>query len=408
MTAFPSRQGKPICRRDEADPQDPGNRLSMIGYTWSASDGVEALGSLRVQPRQLFGARTVMIAEARMATGAARAAQGIRRADSLDCSPPSAIVPDRIDGLELQNPVCRRTTFDQAFAQVTGGHASAACARVDKEKWWGSPTRGDPGQRPGIDTTPPVYRTTSASGSRMEFSLLGCSVKRFGERSGRGEILRGLGGYTGSVMWNTRVVDSTSQLALHWKRIRQPELILTAGGTGYRSAHREIVGSGRSLNSIPGTRRPKPSSGHPAAGDRDAPQRCRCQLVGTATRSATNVALGAGSVAGLWTGSDGLTPARLLYRRQRCSRSGGLEGADSRADRRWSGVRCAWWRVSPGPILAGCLDARRVLAPARCVRGRELAQDAVAASDRARNPGRRRRGCCELISNVAPRLQMHE
>jgi OmpR family response regulator RpaB len=69
----------------------------------------------------------------------------------------------------------------------------------------------------------------------MEFSLLELLVSRSGEPFSRGEILKDVWGYTPERHVDTRVVD------VHISRLRSkleqdptnPELILTARGTGY-------------------------------------------------------------------------------------------------------------------------------------------------------------------------------
>ena len=69
----------------------------------------------------------------------------------------------------------------------------------------------------------------------MEFSLLELLVGRSGEPFSRGEILKDVWGYTPERHVDTRVVD------VHISRLRSkleddpanPELILTARGTGY-------------------------------------------------------------------------------------------------------------------------------------------------------------------------------
>jgi OmpR family response regulator RpaB len=69
----------------------------------------------------------------------------------------------------------------------------------------------------------------------MEFSLLELLVSRSGEPFSRGEILKEVWGYTPERHVDTRVVD------VHISRLRSkleddpanPELILTARGTGY-------------------------------------------------------------------------------------------------------------------------------------------------------------------------------
>jgi len=79
----------------------------------------------------------------------------------------------------------------------------------------------------------------------MEFSLLELLVSRSGEPFSRGEILKDVWGYTPERHVDTRVVD------VHISRLRSkleddpanPELILTARGTGYLF-QRIIDGSG--------------------------------------------------------------------------------------------------------------------------------------------------------------------
>lgn len=129
-------------------------------------------------------------------------------------------------------------------------------------------------------------------------------------------------------------------------------------------------------------------------------------LVGTATSSATTMASAAGSVAG----SVASTAGSVLYPLRRLQQgAGGLEAPIREADRLWVAVDGMGGDFAPGPILAGCLDAVRVLPlRVRFVAEEAALQQAVAALDLGEELREAvAAGLLELISS-GPSVQMHE
>ena len=181
-------------------------RLSMIGYkVVTASDGKEAL--------KLFKDYDVPIV---MLTALGD-------------------VADRITGLELgaDDYVVKPFSPKELEARIR-----CVLRRIDKEQMPGMPNSGlilvtdikiDTNRRQVFKSDERIRLTG------MEFSLLELLVSRSGEPFSRGEILKEVWGYTPERHVDTRVVD------VHISRLRSkleadpanPELILTARGTGY-------------------------------------------------------------------------------------------------------------------------------------------------------------------------------
>jgi OmpR family response regulator RpaB len=144
-------------------------------------------------------------------------------------------VADRITGLELgaDDYVVKPFSPKELEARIR-----CVLRRVDKEQVAGIPNSGviQVGDL-RIDTNKrQVYRGDERIRlTGMEFSLLELLVSRSGEPFSRGEILKDVWGYTPERHVDTRVVD------VHISRLRSkleddpanPELILTARGTGY-------------------------------------------------------------------------------------------------------------------------------------------------------------------------------
>ena len=144
-------------------------------------------------------------------------------------------VADRITGLELgaDDYVVKPFSPKELEARIR-----CVLRRVEKERVAGIPNSGviQVGEL-RIDTNKrQVYRGEERIRlTAMEFSLLELLVGRSGEPFSRGEILKEVWGYTPERHVDTRVVD------VHISRLRSkleddpanPELILTARGTGY-------------------------------------------------------------------------------------------------------------------------------------------------------------------------------
>ena len=208
-------------------------RLSMIGYmVHSASNGEEALELFHQhQPDMLV--LDVMMPK----LDGYGVCQEVRRESDVPIIMLTALgdVADRITGLELGaddyvikpfspkeleariRSVLRRTDKDSASGSVNSGLIQVGQLRIDINKR--QVFKGD--ER---------IRLTG-----MEFSLLELLVSRSGEPFSRSEILKEVWGYTPERHVDTRVVD------VHISRLRakleedpaNPELILTARGTGY-------------------------------------------------------------------------------------------------------------------------------------------------------------------------------
>ena len=144
-------------------------------------------------------------------------------------------VADRITGLELgaDDYVVKPFSPKELEARIR-----CVLRRVEKEQIAGLPNSGVIAvMNLKIDTNKrQVYRNDERIRlTGMEFSLLELLVSRSGEPFSRGEILKEVWGYTPERHVDTRVVD------VHISRLRSkleddpanPELILTARGTGY-------------------------------------------------------------------------------------------------------------------------------------------------------------------------------
>ena len=144
-------------------------------------------------------------------------------------------VADRITGLELgaDDYVVKPFSPKELEARIR-----CVLRRIDKEQLPGMPNSGlilvtdikiDTNRRQVFKSDERIRLTG------MEFSLLELLVSRSGEPFSRGEILKEVWGYTPERHVDTRVVD------VHISRLRSkleadpanPELILTARGTGY-------------------------------------------------------------------------------------------------------------------------------------------------------------------------------
>ena len=208
-------------------------RLSMIGYmVHSASNGEEALDLFhRHHPDMLV--LDVMMPK----LDGYGVCQEVRRESDVPIIMLTALgdVADRITGLELGaddyvikpfspkeleariRSVLRRIDKDSGSGPMSSGLIQVSQLRIDTNKR--QVFKGD--ER---------IRLTG-----MEFSLLELLVSRSGEPFSRSEILKEVWGYTPERHVDTRVVD------VHISRLRakleedpaNPELILTARGTGY-------------------------------------------------------------------------------------------------------------------------------------------------------------------------------
>ncbi len=209
-------------------------RLSMIGYqVVTASDGVEAL--------ELFGRTNpdLVVLDVMMPKlDGYGVCQELRKESDVPIVMLTALgdVADRITGLELgaDDYVVKPFSPKELEARIR-----CVLRRVEKEGEGGSiPNSGiiQVGDL-RIDTNKrQVYRADERIRlTGMEFSLLELLVSRSGEPFSRGEILKDVWGYTPERHVDTRVVD------VHISRLRSkleddpanPELILTARGTGY-------------------------------------------------------------------------------------------------------------------------------------------------------------------------------
>ena len=209
-------------------------RLSMIGYqVVTASDGEEALEAFhRSQPDLVV--LDVMMPK----LDGYGVCQELRKESDVPIVMLTALgdVADRITGLELgaDDYVVKPFSPKELEARIR-----CVLRRVEKESGGaGIPNSGviQVGDL-RIDTNKrQVYRGDERIRlTGMEFSLLELLVSRSGEPFSRGEILKDVWGYTPERHVDTRVVD------VHISRLRSkleddpanPELILTARGTGY-------------------------------------------------------------------------------------------------------------------------------------------------------------------------------
>jgi glycerol-3-phosphate acyltransferase PlsX len=134
-------------------------------------------------------------------------------------------------------------------------------------------------------------------------------------------------------------------------------------------------------------------------------------LVDTATSSASTAASAAGSMAGSMASTAGSVLQPLMIQPLRRLQQGGIPvvAPIRDADRRWVAVDGMGGDFAPGPILAGCLDAVRVLplrirfvAEAKAVKQAVTALNLADELDQAINAG-----LLQLISS-GPSVGMHE
>ncbi len=209
-------------------------RLSMIGYqVVTASDGEEALEAFRRTSPDL-----VVLDEMMPKLDGYGVCQELRKESDVPIVMLTALgdVADRITGLELgaDDYVVKPFSPKELEARIR-----CVLRRVEKEGGGaGIPNSGIIQVSDlRIDTNKrQVYRGDERIRlTGMEFSLLELLVGRSGEPFSRGEILKEVWGYTPERHVDTRVVD------VHISRLRSkleddpanPELILTARGTGY-------------------------------------------------------------------------------------------------------------------------------------------------------------------------------
>ncbi|OUL32946.1 DNA-binding response regulator [Nostoc sp. T09] len=209
-------------------------RLSMIGYdVVTASDGEEALKTFRLSAPDLVVLDVMM-----PKLDGYGVCQELRKESDVPIIMLTALadVADRIAGLELgaddymvkpfspkelesriRSVLRRRSNRTSAAGVVSLGVIQVGNLKIDTNKR--QIYKGD--ER---------IRLTG-----VEFSLLELLVKYSGKSFSRGEILQQVWGYTAEQHADTRVVD------VHISRLRgkleddpdNPELILTARGTGY-------------------------------------------------------------------------------------------------------------------------------------------------------------------------------
>jgi OmpR family response regulator RpaB len=208
-------------------------RLSMIGYdVVTASDGEEALDVFHKQDPDLVVLDVMM-----PKLDGYGVCQELRKESDIPIIMLTALgdVADRITGLELgaDDYVVKPFSPKELEARIR-----SVLRRVTKGSHEGIPSSGviHVGDL-RIDTNKrQVYkRDDRIRLTGMEFSLLELLVSRSGEAFSRSEILQEVWGYTPERHVDTRVVD------VHISRLRakleddpsNPELILTARGTGY-------------------------------------------------------------------------------------------------------------------------------------------------------------------------------
>jgi len=210
-------------------------RLTMIGYqVITAADGEEALEAFRRQPADLVVLDVMM-----PKLDGYGVCQELRKESDVPIVMLTALgdVADRITGLELgaDDYVVKPFSPKELEARIR-----CVLRRVAKDNHGGSglPNSGmiQVGQIKVDTNKRQVYRNDERIRlTGMEFSLLELLVSRSGESFSRGEILKEVWGYTPERHVDTRVVD------VHISRLRSkleddpanPELILTARGTGY-------------------------------------------------------------------------------------------------------------------------------------------------------------------------------
>lgn len=208
-------------------------RLSMIGYNViTACDGNEALEAFQNSNPDLVVLDVMM-----PKLDGYGVCQELRKESDVPIVMLTALgdVADRITGLELgaDDYVVKPFSPKELEARIR-----CVLRRVEKEIIPGIPNSGVIlVNELRIDTNKrQVFRCNERIRlTGMEFSLLELLVSRSGEPFNRGEILREVWGYTPERHVDTRVVD------VHISRLRSkleddpanPELILTARGTGY-------------------------------------------------------------------------------------------------------------------------------------------------------------------------------
>lgn len=208
-------------------------RLSMIGYdVITAADGEEALETFSSSKPDLVVLDVMM-----PKLDGYGVCQELRKESDIPIIMLTALgdVADRITGLELgaDDYVVKPFSPKELEARIR-----SVLRRVDKEGASGIPSSGvihvgnlkiDTNRRQVFKGEERIRLTG------MEFSLLELMVSRSGEPFSRAEILQEVWGYTPERHVDTRVVD------VHISRLRakleddpsNPELILTARGTGY-------------------------------------------------------------------------------------------------------------------------------------------------------------------------------
>lgn len=208
-------------------------RLSMIGYdVVTAADGEEAIATFNENQPDLVVLDVMM-----PKLDGYGVCQELRKESDIPIIMLTALgdVADRITGLELgaDDYVVKPFSPKELEARIR-----SVLRRVDKEGMSGIPSSGviQIGSIK-IDTNRrQVYKGDERIRlTGMEFSLLELMVGRSGEAFSRSEILQEVWGYTPERHVDTRVVD------VHISRLRakleddpsNPELILTARGTGY-------------------------------------------------------------------------------------------------------------------------------------------------------------------------------
>ncbi len=208
-------------------------RLSMIGYNVvTAADGEEAIATFNENDPDLVVLDVMM-----PKLDGYGVCQELRKESDIPIIMLTALgdVADRITGLELgaDDYVVKPFSPKELEARIR-----SVLRRVDKEAASGIPSSGviQVGSIK-IDTNRrQVYKGDERIRlTGMEFSLLELMVGRSGEAFSRSEILQEVWGYTPERHVDTRVVD------VHISRLRakleddpsNPELILTARGTGY-------------------------------------------------------------------------------------------------------------------------------------------------------------------------------
>jgi OmpR family response regulator RpaB len=221
-------------------------RLSMIGYdVVTAADGEEAIATFNENHPDLVVLDVMM-----PKLDGYGVCQELRKESDIPIIMLTALgdVADRITGLELgaDDYVVKPFSPKELEARIR-----SVLRRVDKEGLSGIPSSGviQVGSIK-IDTNRrQVYKGDERIRlTGMEFSLLELMVGRSGEAFSRSEILQEVWGYTPERHVDTRVVD------VHISRLRakleddpsNPELILTARGTGYMFQRVTEVGEEKS------------------------------------------------------------------------------------------------------------------------------------------------------------------